>query len=234
MLIVGGKPDYYDCIRAWGVDKAVVYDRTTTEVAFKLGRRAMHVDKCTAGGIDVELMPLVIGFCGNIYPLVMVSAVDTESALKIAPIHYYVAEELALFVSRWRARTDRYFWRDGVLDPRGAKAFFDPSSHADLLPVFQKHKVPAFVLGRFGAAGNKGKLILNPCLKDYKFFKVRDTATAFQELYNFISGVLGAPECKLVKVSDKVRAAKAGHDHPYSFRKTPTNKKRGKKRAKRR
>jgi hypothetical protein len=60
-----------------------------------------------------------------------------------------------------------------------------------------------------------------PILKDYKFFKVKDTFTAFQEISMYQFGVLGCTEKDICVVSDKDRLDQRGFDPKYGFRKRP-------------
>ena len=63
------------------------------------------------------------------------------------------------------------------------------------------------------------ELIVNPCLKEYKFFKYMDAYTIYQELEMFVGNDLVRDTKVEVPVgSDKVLAASKGYDK-YSFRK---------------
>lgn len=62
------------------------------------------------------------------------------------------------------------------------------------------------------------ELELNPSLKAYKFMKVVDPYSAFQEISQFISGVLGNSEKQTVDISDENRLLQHGFDKKFSFR----------------
>ena len=74
-------------------------------------------------------------------------------------------------------------------------------------------------------------LVTNAQLKDFQFAKMKDPFTAFQDIYMYISGVLGVDAKPMVQISDKDLAHKRGHGGKYSFKKPPGTKKRGKKQS---
>ena len=73
-------------------------------------------------------------------------------------------------------------------------------------------------------AKRQSELILNPELRKYDFVTVKDPPAAFQEIYMYISGVLGVPARSMVEISDREKARKHGHDGKYSFKKPPRGK----------
>ena len=64
----------------------------------------------------------------------------------------------------------------------------------------------------------------NCSLRDYKFFKVMDTVTTYQEIAMFLGG-LATPQKPIPVPSDKDMVSIKGFDK-FSFRKDPTKKKR--------
>ena len=61
-------------------------------------------------------------------------------------------------------------------------------------------------------------IIVNPCLKDFNFYKCVDPYTAFQELSMFIGGIMGGKSPIMVEISDEDRISMHGFDK-WSFRK---------------
>jgi hypothetical protein len=57
----------------------------------------------------------------------------------------------------------------------------------------------------------------NPCLRLYGFQQAKDPFMAFQEIGQFISGVMGSGEKEIVKISDKDMISKKGFNE-WSFR----------------
>ena len=65
------------------------------------------------------------------------------------------------------------------------------------------------------------RVIHNPRLSDYDFYRAIDPVTAYQELDMYISGVLTSAGKPMVVTEDKYRIQAAGFDKT-SFRKSPT------------
>jgi len=88
--------------------------------------------------------------------------------------------------------------------------------------LFFEYKVPVFVIYFLEAKGQYLKL--NPCLKDYNFQRIKDPYTAYQEISQYISGVLGVNTSETIDISDKDKLWEKGFDN-WSFKKMPTKKK---------
>lgn len=208
MLIVGGKRDYFDSIKTFGIDKTVIYNRKEERTILKKGPGMysggfFHNDKFSATRI--------IGFCGKLYPLLEKKGLiiyDKKEALKAV-------------------RNSRSLWYDREL----TACFSEYLNNPELLKIFVEKNTPVFIYGNYldgkYEPGKSKELIINPRLKNWGFQSVKDPVSAFQEIYMYISGVLGVPERPTVKISDKEMAKKKGHDGEFSFRK-PKGK-RGKK-----
>lgn len=205
MLIVSAFRDYYDSIKVYGIDKTVVYNRKIEKMDFKKGPRMYSI-----GFFQKEPFQgtRIIGFCGKLYPLLQKNNViiyDKKHALSSIKENYYSREV--------------------------SECFGEALTNPQLLKIFTQYKVPVFIYGDYldgkYTRGESKQLILNPKLKDWGFQSVQDPVTAFQNIYMYISGVIGIPESPMVKINDKEMAKKKGHDSPYSFRKPPG--KRGKK-----
>jgi len=216
MLIISKFHDYYDVGMKNGVDKTVVYDRNTIAVQDKF----LSVNKSNS----IEWATSVIAFCGRFYPLVY-----HVTDKKIDRIIWDVEEAVRdLPRSKWK-----YSWdKDRVDTEPGIRKFFD-RKYPELEHLFHKYRTPIFGFAPARSyAWRKPELyetlVINPNLKDIEFYKVLDPITAFQDIYMFMSGVIGAPPKLTRSIDDKVMAASKGHDSPYSFRKPPG--KRGKTR----
>ena len=199
MLIVGGKRDYFDSIRCFGIDKTVVYNRKEKRMLFKSGPD-MYSEGFFKGNIFKAVR--IIGFCGKLYPLLQTQKAliyDREEALKVI----------------------KYSW-----DRKHINAcFLEYINNPVLLKIFAEKNTPVFIYGDYldgkYEAGKVQELIINPKLKDWGFQSIKDPVTAFQEIYMYISGVLGTPQKPTIKLKDKELAAKKGHSDRYSFRKPP-------------
>jgi hypothetical protein len=249
MLIVSKFHDYYDTASAFGIDKAVVYNRNTK--FFKSHSRAgiysdYLIDLPDGKTLATKGLPKteqesnrtgnlwiskwVVGFCGQFHVVVSFRHV-TYGLPKETETFCHSAEEVSQFVERElvksAGRRSRYYYRDRetVRTDVGIKTLFDLSQYTRLESVFQAFKVPVFAIGSVypqnGFDEKKGELTINPCLKQIKFMRIKDPATAYQDIYSYISGVLGVPANPMVEVSDEVKAASRGHDGKYSFKKPP-------------
>lgn len=67
-------------------------------------------------------------------------------------------------------------------------------------------------------------VILNPCLKELEFYKVKDAFTCFQEIQQYISGVLTNTEVNQSSMTDKEKIISYGFDMKYGFRTRPKKK----------
>lgn len=189
---------------------------------------------------------VIVGFCGKLYPLTITEHQigknrETGSPILKNTFHYSkqevdYLEELILFPkgrptennkkkSRWLSHRKkkqeivRTIWN---------------SPCNQLLSIFTDHKVPVFTLSHYDVNNHVyGKtvalpyqsgelhLILNARLEMLQFFRVKPVFDAYQEIYQYISGVLGVNAPKMVVLSEKDKIKKAGFDK-MSFRKPPT------------
>ena len=173
-----------------------------------------------------EVKYRLIGYCGSIHPLIIVNKKVSGLTTILEGSYFYDEKKLMIYLAEEKVKFTQYrdwLWRKdySLSTTDGLTYFFDQKSWSHFLPYFQKHKAPVFLIG-------SRTLILNPCLKEYKFQQVKDPYSAFQDIFMYISGVLGVESKKIVEISDKDKAEAKGHGGKYSFRKTPG--KRGKNR----
>lgn len=92
--------------------------------------------------------------------------------------------------------------------------------------TFIEHKVPLFLYTSRNEYLREleGDTVLNPSLRELQFQRLKDAPTAFQDIYMFISGVLGVDARPMVQLSNKMIQAKHGLDGEYSFKKPPGKK----------
>lgn len=249
MLIVSKFHDYYDTIAKLGIDKAYVYKRNEQALKGIFGKKDRNghrnswpydetYSRTRLGGTTSYMVhKMVIGFCGKLYPVIIVD--KTFPNEKSERHSLYTTEKVYEFFEKEKvALEDKHrFWsmRDfSVKSKKSLDNFFSGSEFKDLELEFHRHKVPIFIYGRFADSKkaytysqDKEQLVLNPRLKDYGFVKVKDPVSAFQDIYMFISGILGLSHMEMPEFTDKQKAQQKGHDGKYSFRKPPG--KRGKK-----
>jgi hypothetical protein len=220
MLIVSDFHDYYDPIASLGMEKECPYHRK--ESTIELGRGLDTPAICTKH-FNYQIHYRIIGFCGKIYPLVLVEKIWSDTLKETT--FFYEEEKLSRYLEQENVHIRRYIsiWRRNYSAEytNGLKNHFNPKNWDHFLPYFQQYKTPVFMVG-------PKELTLNNSLKKFKFQQVKDPYTAFQEIYMYLSGVLGVEVKPTVKISDKDMAESKGHGGEYSFRKPPG--KRGKKR----
>lgn len=228
MLISSKFHDYYDTAMTYGIDKECIYNRNTEEKDFKIKLpyriHDIYVDKNTKADIE----PLIIGFCGKIYPCIKIS----YTAFIGLPLNYTDEFIFDLETARKRLRelgidlTRKNFWYENYLDSAKGLDNFYNKSYSFLEPAFRESNTPVFLIKIKSAF--QVRFIVNPVLKDYKFMKVVDPYSAFQQIYQYLAGVLGNKEVDIVKISDKDMLQQKGFDK-YSFKTLKGDKKPRKK-----
>jgi hypothetical protein len=238
MLIVSKFHDYYDTASIYGVDKTCVYLRTEEKIEIKgrdwrsaphvtlkdgtqflLGKVASYETKKFVG-VEYEFKKAILGFCGDLYPIIKVEKQVSGGPKEIVCFYdepsfreYMTDEGLNEKKSKYRYGS-WYRERFDIDSDQGLHNFFDPNRWTQLEGLFAAFHVPCFVL-------RERTLKLNPNLKELGFMKIEDPQTAFQNIYMYMSGVLGAPPKPSKPIDDKVMAASKGHDGQYSFKKPP-------------
>lgn len=211
MLIVSKFHDYYDTVMSQGVDKGTVYLRETREIDPDKHRRGYYFTEGKKGR-RFEVGSGVVGFCGELYPFVAFE----EYSQPTRYVYNEDAFQAAIFELGIATKDKRWSWGESkdMLDNKARPKHFDVGNHKALLPLFQEHKVPVFMKV-------SETLTLNPRLKTLGFQRIKDPFTAFQDVYMYVSGVIGSDRPVPVELTDEERAAKKGHDGKYSFRKPP-------------
>lgn len=221
MLIISKFHDYYDTAIAYGVDKECVYDRTT-----KIVNPPRHTYNRTVEFSNKEYKfkfdHYILGFCGNLYRCVKVIQIEKYNGKE--QVHgFYDADSLIKYMKlhtiglthekyRWY-RWGNHNWKSEA----DVKRFFDKEVKQAHYDIFRDNHVPVFVI-------DDNTITINPCLKDFKFGKIKDAVTVFQEIHQYLMGVLGNKELDTINVSDKTRIQQHGFNK-WSFRKMPADSK---------
>lgn len=233
MLIVRDFQDYYDSAIGFGVDKKIVYKRSSVEF-----RESKHTPKILDDVNDVirqlddqrtrfSIHPysvFYVGFCGKIWTG-LYARIDAKTGLPVTTFSYSDAHVLPKafywgekdFLAGEFDKARKASWQRGPADGgHTLRDWFSQNKSIaghDALDVFTEHKIVSFV--HF-----ENTLITNPCLKNFSFQRVIGGVEAFQEIAMFISGVLGQPENDTSPLEDKYRIMAHGFDK-HSFRKGP-------------
>jgi hypothetical protein len=183
MLIASDFYDFYDSIQVFGIDKTCVYQRVRKELkgAFVFGdesRKSLRSnwpseEDFSGRKIKLTASKYVIGFCGKLYPMILV---EKQVAEKKQVFGLYSAQEVKEYFGANKALSTRFSYYSmryfSVKSEAAMKQFFEGAPFKSLEEEFHKHKVPTFVYGRFPGDKYKSRelLVLNPRLKAESFW----------------------------------------------------------------
>lgn len=224
MKIVGGH-DYWDSAAAYGVDQSVTLVRNTncddpnfvsTEFFFPV-IQSKH-KAFSLGAIMVA---------GKAYPFICDTIWDTISWKSVI---YYNFSELVekypeLRVRSWNSSYEEdynWFCNQPAFREKNVIDFLCKYNAAFSLILPQEHSYGGWNWQKTNDPKHKKSNVwINPInLKQWEFYKVKDSFTMFMEVDQWVTGVL--PQTKeTVVLSDKSKIIKAGFDYKQSFRKKP-------------
>ena len=229
MLIISKHKDYYDgVVGTMGVDKSIVFERTTNEIDnskkipkpfrknIRWDDKSKLIQRFTYKSLDEKYLNashFIIGFCGKLY---LGFKMEYENPHKryhndnLIEFSYDVEKFKTHFKPTW-SFTD-------------FNEFVEYVKNFDCIDIHRELNTPIFVYDT-DIFTHKNTFIVNPILKEFNFYKVFDSFTAFQEIQMYIGGVLGVGENPTIEVSDKHKITSRGFDYKWSFRKEPKEKK---------
>lgn len=219
MRVISKFRDYYDGVMKTGMDREVVYVRENKGIPIKDARGVDFNTKSSGTYCSVETS--FLGYCGMIYRVMIV---ETEFPNHARTRHvFFDFEEFKQFMLNNKL-SNEYDFRESRWWPSRFQRFKEMDT-SRMLELFHEFQTPLFLLTNvYRYRGpDETTLTLGPCLKDIEFQRVKDPYTAYQEIFQFVAGVLNHPENKMVKISDKDKIHKHGFDK-WSFRKMPTKK----------
>lgn len=211
MKIISEFKDYYDCIQHTIFDKTTIYFRHKKIIQKPHAPRRWYTD-------SIEVYYGIIYFCGKKYPFIEVAQRYAQSDFFYCPdkADTYIREiltgnELKRYLGEAR---HKYYGSETVNSLyNGWERFLIKCQNEANIDIFHaKHQSPIIVK-------HDNWLIANPCLKEYAFYRAVDEYTAFQEIYMYLSGVLGGNFQPIPEVSDLDMIEAKGFDKRYSFRK---------------
>lgn len=168
-------------------------------------------------------------FCGKVYKYCEVHGWPRDSLkTEIFEDHFYTLADLSQFLeSHGKLVKDIYRTKfsDGLKGLRKIEAFLDPEKQGsnELEDELVKARIVVAASERVPETVDDYAWQADVQLKPFRFYKVKDSYTAFQELDMYISGVLGQQAKEMVNISDKDRIYQHGFDG-YSFKKPPEEK----------
>ena len=242
MYIISKEIDYYDSVGAqFGIDKSIVYQRNETELdytAIKIFKKPIlnllntinlnfpnHVILNIATGnpdskCNVKKKWYVVGFCGKLYVLLKITVVnatqsypyDKEYIMYSFEYIPYMEQEIKL---NKKNKHDISNYNKIINDIKEIEKL-------NCTDLFFQYKVPVFsflLASSYRFSMPDENPILNPVLNNFSFYRVKDAFTAFQEIQQYISGVIGNTEKETIVTNDKYKIIAAGFDTVTSFRK---------------
>lgn len=236
MRIISDSHDYYDSAMAQGTDRSLVYLRktvTTPGADDRIGidldglpRLDHYHDPQTRRPSYADAYALhVLLFCGTYQPFVErtqrprgfgpgeavtrfwdVASLEAAIAEAARPVQAIYGHSLD-----WKHDFNRKTVRD---------AFAHRPDPAALAEIHTGYASPVILYRNVYRSIHcpDVETVLNPSLKDLGFQSQRDPFAAFQEIAQYLGGVMRRPERDTVAISDADRAAKHGLDR-WSFRK---------------
>lgn len=210
MRIVSKFVDYYDSVQRMGADASVLYIRNH-EI---LEAVKFDIDFYHSNTQNHSISSFVLGYCGQIVKGMKVKFnqsgevhyfYDIELFKDFTLTHGILDDKAFTSKSRW--------WRPSMVK-------FIEQDLSKLDSIFHDKHVPLFVIS--GDVKSKA-LILNPSLKALNYQSQKDPYTAFQDISQFVGGVLNGKENQMVQIKNSDKIAKHGFDK-WSFRKLPSKK----------
>jgi hypothetical protein len=235
MRILSEFHDYYDSVQGIGQDQTLIYLRKPAEVEVRYSFPILPANN-RFGYRNLTVHQSIIGFCGKIYPVLKLirrsRASLPDDVYKICynlddvdlfvRDHYpkKVIEEYQITKSKKKRRYRFRFWQD-VHRYEFEKFFLDCANIKDAhTNMFLERRCPIFVATLQEASWyrpSKAKIVYNASLREFEFFRIFDTYSAFQEIAMYLGG-LAAPNKPIPEVSDRDMITAKGFDE-FSFRK---------------
>lgn len=253
MRIISSFDDYYDPIQSVAMDPKLIYKRETKEVSLEsiphdnTMSQLRHVGHSSVynkheykeyRNFNFSVNPFWVAFCGRIYyggTFFFSFNTRTLSDHENGGTHGKTFYDPDALKDHWEYLTGKKYNRidrDILRHIRSGLATFEDLTEAmknngtdkfwnDL--AFNEIKIAT---GRFKRKdGRPSQLFeLDSKLSDFEFYQVFDTWSAFQELAQWIGGVIPESSNETVYIKDKDLASAKGFDK-WSFRKLPEKKK---------
>lgn len=243
MRIISKFRDFYDNVSHRYLDTAISFIREMRVLQFSPRDfpevRAVEIDDPKFDR-TIHLGLELIGFCGKIYPVAVISTslYDSQSLDRLNKnmAGFYDIESLRAYcldqdipIQEGNSKYSKYLrfsWYRPYNDSfQGIERFFNSrEDFSKLEALFSKYNTPYFVLREPNRRAREVDLVLTPMLKNFSFIKVRDPFSTHQDISMYVGGVLRQPEKPMIELTDIQKAEKRGFDK-WSFRKPPKDKK---------
>ena len=239
MLIISKFRDYYDSIQMYGSCSTIMWERKTETKHIKIDKPHDNILHNASSGIEYNrntlcLLPILIGFCGNIYPAIDITITPTNNNIYSTIV--YNEMEYQQVVNAFKEhfkykRNSSYIFHQTRNDKSMIRNYFNTQFN-EYKYLFTKFKVPIFKMlieydQRIHNLAHY-KLEINCNLQNNKFVKIKDPFTTYQDIEMFLNNDLANDEVEMVEISNESQNQKHGYDK-WSFRKQKNNKKRKQK-----
>lgn len=242
MRIISNVRDYYDCMMGTGMDLECTWVRNVDRE-----KSSLEIPRLKFSWSDlVVVRRYLVGYCGEVCPMLQVSVKHYTG--KHPTAYCYDEDDVYEFIFEHFPKEAHWFNNRGYsvkddlrLQREQCQNFFldgEDRSHM-YKDVFLDNYCPIWITRAgeyyadkqytyFHGRQNPGKQ-LHPAdalmLKDIQFYRLRPTQLAFQDIYQYITDVLGTGNPEVPEIDDEtLRDAKGFNDR--SFKKEP-GKKRG-------
>jgi len=210
--VIDKERDYYDIGQGLGYDATVTYVRARKEI-----------DHNGWYGNDIY-----VGFCGEIYHgLYLSHYYRFPSTRVVTPAYCYSIEDVDRWVDEHYDDKDKDWYyskpgakcRGGTMLRKEREGFFEKRGFEHYKALFAEHNAPIFVVDN-----SQRKVFINPLLRPYQFQKVKEPYIAYQEIEQYVGGVLLSPVSPIPEVPNDVMVEIKGFDPKWGFRKPPKDK----------
>lgn len=179
-------------------------------------------------GLDSRLGFFVIGFCGHFFPCVKAQHSRSTFDKGANDLFFFSGDDPGVIDEFVETLSSNAKPHESYIEPakRKINRFLDLEFKSSV-ELFHRLQSPIIVFNvtdcyRVDKDCNI-VLTVNANLADYKFFRVKDPFTAFQDIGQYLSGVLGNLEDSGSEISDQdMRDAKGFDD--WSFKKRPSRR----------
>lgn len=217
MRIISKFKDYYDSASSFGVDLECVFNRIPSEIVHPIGEVGYDDPLIVMSHHFLDTSQIfVLGYCGGLIPFIKFYDTDKKQDL-----FFYDIDEFSNFYEKLDKKKKRY---SSFRDIKKIKTFFQEIKTNSLFEnLFFKYHTPIFLITSIKKNSNDLNYHLNiennPNLKSINFQKIKDANSVFQDIFQYLSGVLGNIEKDTVHIEDKYKIQQHGFDTKYGFRK---------------
>jgi len=217
--------DYYDGVQPYDSSSQIIYKRHQISVEnFPFQDIDLPYVRHTNAWQERYLCGKIL-FCGRAYSFWRVEEKCCYSPKEVISQLRRVSPQLNYDIDIISGKTPSKRWYE--LSPKTWKSYLAETNLNPGNEIHIKYDCPVMVYLEGGWEG-KNELILNPRLSEYKFQKIMDPFTCYQEIEMFLGNDLAKQIDPNIHISDELKAQSKGFDK-WSFRRPPQKKKRGRR-----